>query len=91
MIQAIALTGADQTITDDTTATYCGFSIRETAGATAVVRIYDNTANSGTLLDSVQLSANESRAEFYEPGIEVNIGIRVDVVSGTVEGSVRVG
>lgn len=69
---------------------YHGFTFRETAGSTAVIRIYDNaSAASGTLLDSISLSANESAREFYECGVRCKNGIYVDVVSGTVEGSVR--
>lgn len=90
-IRAVAMTGADQTVASDTASFYHGFSIRETAGATATVRIYDNTANSGTLLDSIQLAANESAREWYGEGIDTADGIRVDIVSGTVEGSIRVG
>lgn len=92
-VTPVALTGADQQIQADTFASYHGFSIRETAGATATVRIYDNaSANSGTLLDSIQLNANESAREWYgAEGIDASDGIRVDIVSGTVEGSIRVG
>lgn len=89
-IRVTALTGADQNVADQA-AQYHGFSIRETAGSTATVRIYDNaSANSGNLLDSIQLAANESAREWYETGIDAADGIRVDIVSGTVEGSIRV-
>lgn len=72
-------------------AIYLGFSLRETAGSTATLRVYDNaSAASGTIIDSIQLSANESAREWYGPdGILVTNGIYVDVVSGTVEGSFR--
>lgn len=72
-------------------AVYLGFSLRETAGTTATLRVYDNaSAASGTLLDTIQLSANESAREYYGPeGIGAVNGIYVDVVSGTVEGSLR--
>lgn len=87
----VALTGADQTISP-TACTYHGFAIRETTTTTvAVVRIYDSTsANSGTLLETLSIAANESVGDFYERGIVANLGIRVDIVSGTVEGSIRI-
>ncbi len=87
----VALTGSDQVVRT-THGTYSGFSIRETAGATAVVRVYDNaSAASGTLLDSISLAANESAREYYLAGIAVANGIYVDVVSGAIEGSIRIG
>jgi hypothetical protein len=95
MAVVTALTGSDQTVTTTGGGPghYYGFSIRETSGtATAEVRIYDNTANSGTLLDTITLNADESAREWYGPqGIQYNTGIRVDVVSGAVEGSIRHG
>lgn len=87
---SIALTGSDQTVWTGPVL-YCGFSIRETAGSTAVLRIYDNTVNSGTLLDTIALGAGESAREWYPGGLRAAIGIRVDIISGAVEGSVRVG
>lgn len=75
-------------------ARYCGFSLRETAGSTAVVRIYDNTTNSGTIIDTIALAPGESAREFYPDddgtgGIQAITGIYCKVVSGTIEGSVR--
>jgi hypothetical protein len=86
------LNGADQ-VAAAAPAAYKGFSIRETAGATAIIRIYDNaSAASGTLLDTIRLAANESAREWYGPGgIDALNGIYVDIVSGAAEGSVRVG
>lgn len=87
----VALTGSDQVVRA-THGTYCGFSIRETAGAAAVVRIYDHaSAASGNLLDTIRLAANESARECYPRGIRADNGVYVDIVSGTVEGSVRLG
>lgn len=90
--RAVALTGADQTV-KTTACVYRGFSVRETSGvAAAVVRIHDGTDNTGVVLDTVQLAANESRAEWYpDGGIWATLGLHVDVVSGAVEGSVRIG
>lgn len=88
--QAVAITGSDQAITPGRVK-YHGFSLRETAGSTAVVRIYDGTSATGTLLDSVSFVANESAREWYPDGIETSLGIYVDIISGAVEGSVRFG
>ena len=72
-------------------ANYYGFSFRETSGTNpATVRIFDNSSASGGLLDTIHLSAGESAREFYAPGIRAENGIYVDVVSGAIEGSVRV-
>lgn len=88
----VALTGSDQAV--KTTATlYRGFTIRETSGsAAAVVRIFDNaSAASGVVLEEIALNPNESRGEWYGAGIQAVNGIYVDIVSGAVAGSVRVG
>ena len=86
----VALTGSDQAV-QASGCVYRGFALRETAGSTAVVKIYDHaSAASGTILETVSLSANESAREFYPVGIMALLGVYVDVVSGTVEGSVRV-
>ena len=90
-VQAVALTGSDQAVRAGQ-GYYRGFTIRETAGAAAVVVIYDNaSAASGTVLEQVSLGANESAREFYPSAIFAAAGIYVDVVSGTVAGSVRIG
>jgi hypothetical protein len=89
-VGAVALTGSDQAVSAKP-AIYAGFVIRETAGAVAVVRLYDNpSAASGTLIDDVALAANESAREFYPNGIWAATGIYVKIVSGAVEGSIRV-
>ena len=67
---------------------YRGCSIREAAGAAAVVRIWDNTSAAGTLLAAISLPANGSFAEVTE--VFFAIGVVVEVVSGTVQGSVRI-
>lgn len=70
---------------------YYGFSFRETSGsASATVRVHDSTDNSGGMLDTIQLAPGESAREFYPGGIRAETGLFVDVVSGAVEGSVRV-
>lgn len=65
-----------------------GFSFRETAGSSAVVRVYDSTSAAGVLLLSVSLAAGESVGEVFPRALDARNGIFVDVVSGTVEGSV---
>ncbi|GAA4626624.1 hypothetical protein GCM10023196_035610 [Actinoallomurus vinaceus] len=88
---AVALTGSNQAVSA-TPAFYAGFSIRETAGSTAVVRIWDNpSAASGTVLEEIGFAANESAREYYPGGVWATKGIYVQVVSGTVAGSVRIG
>jgi hypothetical protein len=70
--------------------TYRGFSLRETAGTTAVVVLWDNaSAASGPVLEEISLAANESSREYYDPGIQAVKGVYVQIVSGTVAGSVR--
>jgi hypothetical protein len=89
--RAVALTGSDQAIAA-APASYLGFTIRETAGAAAVVRIFDNaSAATGTVLEEISLNPGESARELYTAAIFVGAGIYVDVVSGSVSGSVRVG
>lgn len=88
-IRAEAISGDESVSLDPSN--YYGFSFRETSGsAPATVRIYDSDTATGTLLDTVQLVANESTADFYPGGIRAQNGLYVDLVSGAVEGSVRV-
>lgn len=93
MADTIQLTGADQqAVARAQAGKYHGFSLRETSGtARAVVEIFDGTSPAGELLDSISLAAGESTRESYAEGIGLNNGIYVDVVSGAVRGSVRVG
>lgn len=88
----VALTGSDQTLAAQGNGVYAGYTVRETAGSTAVVRIYDALSATGTLLDSISLAANESKNAWYgHGGIRYATGVYVDIVSGAVEGSVRIG
>ena len=89
--RAVALTGSDQ-IVRATAAIFRGLTVHETAGSTAVVRVYDNASGaSGTVLAAVSLGANESETIALTVGLYVDAGLFVDVVSGAVEGSVWVG
>lgn len=67
---------------------YRGFSLRETAGASATVRLRDGSAT-GQILDVVSLQANESARELYDGGEVATVGIFYELVAGTVEGVVR--
>lgn len=72
---------------------YKGFGLRELVGAAAVVRVYDSansTLTGKVLLDTIRLNANESAREYYNDGIMAGSGIYFEVVSGDVEGSLRV-
>lgn len=70
---------------------YRGFTLRETAGSTAVVVLWDNaSAASGTILEEITLAANESAREYYTAGgVKTLNGIFCQIVSGQVAGSVR--
>lgn len=60
-----------------------GFSARESAGATAVFKLFDGTDATGTLLADVTLAANESvRDWFGDRGIAVATGIYLQRTSG---------
>lgn len=90
-VNVTALTATSGTSQDisEVPCTYHGISLCETGGAVAHVRVYDNQdADSGTLLTSIKLASGESAEVWYERGKRAADGLRVDVVSGTVEGSV---
>lgn len=88
----VALTGTDQTIAATAT-DYRGFTIRETAGATALVTLYDHASlATGTILETISLAPGESRSEYYgDGGIKATNGIFAKINSGAVVGSVRTG
>lgn len=67
-----------------------GYAIRETSGtAGAVVRLLDGFDSNGDLLVPINLSANESVRDWFQPtGISYGAGLYVQVVSGTIEGTV---
>jgi len=75
---------------------YIGYSVRETAGSAAAIRIWSGGAvgaTPATLLDEVALTANAS-ASVSAPNIETQTqfvgGIFVELVSGTMpDGIVR--
>lgn len=63
-----------------------GVTIAETAGAVATVKLYDNTAGSGTLVASFKLAAAASVDTDYARGRKFKNGLYC-VITGTVEGS----
>lgn len=70
---------------------YYGFSVRETAGSTAVFRVRTG-GPTGDILDTVSLVANESARENYLPqGLRAYDGLYFELVSGAVEGAIRHG
>lgn len=88
---SVNLTGSNQVIVASAK-DYRGFTIRETAGSTAVVVLFDNaSAASGTILEEITLAASESRSEFYAAGLDTSNGVFASIVSGAVAGSVRLG
>ncbi|MFC8717782.1 hypothetical protein [Kitasatospora sp. NPDC057198] len=69
-----------------------GWSVRETAGAAAVVRLWDGRDAGGQLLAAISLAA--SGAQTIMPtggGINVSDALFVEVVSGAVEGVLYLG
>ena len=83
-----ALTGSDQTVLSGG-GIFFGGTFTETAGSTAGCIIYDNTANSGTILAKVSLAANGIEHINFANGLAVTNGIRVDITSGTIAGSIH--
>ena len=63
-----------------------------TSDGAKVIKIYDNVADSGTLIAQVTLAADESVNLRYAGGIKVDTGIRVTLSgAGTHVGSVFYG
>lgn len=84
---AIALTGADQLVYTGP-GIYAGLVLRETDGAGgASVQVRDGTSNTGTLIDVVSVDAYGSATS--GASVRFSVGLYVEVVTGTVEGSVR--
>ena len=64
-------------------------STRETAGAAAIYRLWDSDGNSGQLLLTVSLSANESTRDFFPRHyLAFHTGLYFELVSGALEGDV---
>lgn len=88
--RAIALTGSNQAAASDKSI-FRGITLRETAGAAAAVRVYDNTSAAGTIVAVVALAANASATIAPPDGIFMANGVYISIVSGTIEGSVWIG
>jgi hypothetical protein len=95
-MRAVNLTGSNQQIPQTVTVRYAGFSVRETSGtARALIVIWDTDTSTatGTILEQIALSPGETAREYYPSGdpFVAFKGIYVQVVSGAVAGSVRIG
>jgi hypothetical protein len=90
-VRTVALTGADQAAAPRP-CIFRGVVVRETAGAVASLRIFDNASTAaGTVVAAVSLVANEAKDVALPFGVWAEAGLFVDIISGTIEGSVRVG
>jgi hypothetical protein len=68
---------------------YKGCRIRDTSGAANTVKIFDNTAASGTILFVAQLAANASATDAPADGVFHATGLHLQA-TGAIEGSVWV-
>lgn len=70
-----------------------GWSFHETTKANpAHLRLWDGGAASGTLVNPVALSADQSTRDWLGPhGLQFSVGLFYEAVDGAVEGSVWVG
>lgn len=66
-----------------------GISVRENAGspAAAVLNVYNNTADSGTVVYRLQLAASGATTVIFNTPILLQTGARVQAASGSVEGT----
>lgn len=91
-MREVTLTGASQQIILPAPFVYYrGFSVKETAAATAGFIVWDSTSAlgaTGKILDEVNLSASESTRELYGPAKLALVGIWIQIVSGAVAGSI---
>lgn len=70
-----------------------GYSVRETAGARAVLRFRDgaDTTAPDNILITMSLAPLESTRDWFMPtGISYRMALYVEVVSGTIEGAAQV-
>lgn len=65
-----------------------GWAFRETAGASAVLRLRSGVDVSQAIVLSIALAANESTRDFPPLPIEFRRGLFLEVVSGTIEGNI---
>lgn len=64
---------------------FCGYSVRETAGAVAEIR-FRLAAVGGVILAVVSLPANSSYSVMFPSALSTPTGVYVQVVSGAAEG-----
>lgn len=65
-----------------------GFSFRETAGNTAILRLRDGNSTSGDIIVTLSLAASESARDWFTlPGITYKYGIYIEVLAGAIEGA----
>jgi hypothetical protein len=85
-------TGAKDSIVSTSAGRLVGWALRETAGATATAYLRDGVDAGGDIIVPISLSANESTRDVYIPGgLSFGRGLYLDVVTGSVEGSVWLG
>jgi hypothetical protein len=78
----------DQKVGPNTQVTFLGWTVRETAGSTAVYEIRDSTS-SGRVLGEISLAANaESKIWLGPDGVHTDGSIYIKKVSGAAAGSV---
>lgn len=66
---------------------FYGYTVRETAGATAALNIRIGSA-SGKIIAAITLLANTSQTVWFDDGLIVNGAIYEDTVSGAYAGSI---
>ena len=73
-------------------ARFAGINLADTSGAGAYVRIRDGVDTQGSVVVPVRLAPNESARDYLPTGspVVLNNGLYVEVVSGTVEGTVLI-
>lgn len=71
--------------------TFRGFTVRETAAAAATVVVHDGASATGAILAAITLPASGSQTVLDPEGVWFTDGVFVEVVSGTVAGSIFVG
>lgn len=65
-----------------------GYSFRETAGAAAVVDVFDGQDGNGQLVATLSLSPGQSVRDWFGPhGLRMRVGVCVRVTSGAVTGA----
>lgn len=93
-ITPINISGADQTVRQGATP-FWGYSLAETAGATASMIIYDDASGTSggdaPILAEIKFVANQSYDVMYPSPVDARYGVTIDVVAGAIAGSVRLG